>query len=83
MIVEERLVLSTDRPVLDQLLESWNMTYFDFAKQLDIDHRSLWRYRKGERKLRLDTSQIKTLICLLSQVGLRFEDLPDDWILEP
>lgn len=74
--------LDLKRPVLIQLLEAWNITYVDFSRRLGINRQTLFQYRKGTRQLTLNTQQIKTLNKMLSDVGLNFEDLPDNWILE-
>lgn len=78
----ERLHLKSDRPVLHQLLEAWKINYLEFSKALNISDVTLRQYRKGKRQFTLNTQQIKTLNKMLSDVGLSFADLPDNWILE-
>ena len=82
MIVQDRLITTSDQPILKQILKPLRLNYTRFAKRLEIDVTTLERYRCGERQLRLNTRQIKIMIELLSEVGLTFSDLPDDWIIE-
>jgi len=79
----KRLEINSDRPVLHQLLEAWQINFTEFSRLLEINDRTLRQYRKGQTKFSLDTKQIKTLSKMLEEVGLDFKDLPDDWIVEP
>ncbi len=68
--------------MLHQLLEAWEMNFTDFSRLLGISHGTLLQYRKGQRKFSLTTKQIKILSKMLRDIGLGFDDLPDDWIVE-
>jgi succinate dehydrogenase flavin-adding protein (antitoxin of CptAB toxin-antitoxin module) len=78
----KRLYLATDRPVLHQLLEAWDINFTEFSRILEVKDKTLLRYRKGQRKFTLNTKQIKILHKMLDEIGLSFDDLPDDWIVE-
>lgn len=78
----KKVILSrgkNQQSVLNQLLTAWNFDYATFAKELGVDRDTLWQYRAGKRKLKLETEQIQKLESLLDLIGLRFRDLPPDW----
>lgn len=79
-MIEKKCNFSTDRSVLDQLLEQRKLTNKDFAKMLGIQYRSFMRYREGNREFRLNTNQMKIFDNFLREMGLSLSDLPDDWI---
>ena len=82
MVVQDRLVISTDKPILKQILKSLRFSYTKFAKEIGVSIITLEGYRRGTRQFKLNMRQIKTLIALLAEVGLQIEDLPDDWIID-
>lgn len=67
------------KSILDLLLDDLQWDYMDFADHLEINYRTLYQYRKGQRELRLTWQQIKKLELLLAKQEKRFNDLPDDW----
>jgi hypothetical protein len=81
-MIEEKIPLSTDRPVLDQIIKAHNLTYKELANKLELTDRSLRKFRSGTLNLKLSMTQIKTLSELLKPFDIRIEDLPNDWILE-
>ncbi len=82
MMIQEKLILIEDRPILKQIIDRLGLNYTQFAKKMEIALTSLEYYRRGTRQFKLSTRQVKILISLLRQVGLSIEDLPDDWIIE-
>jgi hypothetical protein len=69
-----------EKSMLDQLLDTWELNYNGFADYLEIDRRTLWKYRTGKLDFKLDWQQIQKLQQLLKRVGKDFSDLPSDWI---
>jgi transcriptional regulator with XRE-family HTH domain len=82
MVVQDRLVISLERPILKQILKLLGFSYVQFAQELDIGITTLEQYRRGTRQFRLNMEQFKTLISLLDEVGLTIHDLPNDWIID-
>lgn len=82
MVVQNKLMISPDQPVLLQILKPLGLNYVQFARRLNIGISTLENYRRGTRKLRMSTDQVKTLVSLLEEVGLDIRELPDDWILD-
>ena len=81
-MIDEKGKLLPDKPVLEQIVESHNLTYKELAKKLSITDRALRNIRSGNSKLKLDMDQIKTLSELLRPFEVRIDELPSDWILE-
>lgn len=82
MVVQCKVVLTNEKPVLLQILKPLGLNYADFARRLEIGISTLENYRRGTRQFRLTTRQIKILISILDEVGIDIRDLPDDWILD-
>jgi transcriptional regulator with XRE-family HTH domain len=82
MMIQEKLILTQDSPILKQVLKCLGLNYTEFAKKLEMGVTTLEQYRRGTRQFRLTIRQVKILISLLREVGLSIEDLPDDWIIE-
>lgn len=81
-MIQEKLVLTQDCPILKQIIGALGLNYTQFAKRMEMALTSLEYYRRGTRQFKLSTRQIKILISLLQEVGLSIEDLPDDWIID-
>lgn len=81
-MIEEKLRLALDTPVLDQLIRENKITYKELCSRLGTTERTLQRIRKGEIGFKLNMQQIKVISNLLEPFDTRLEDLPDDWILE-
>jgi predicted transcriptional regulator len=82
MMIQEKLILTQDRPILKQIIDRLGLNYTEFAKKMEIALTSLEYYRRGTRQFKLSTRQFKILLSLLREVGLTIEELPDDWIVE-
>lgn len=80
-MIGQKFKIKADQPVLDQLLEAWEMSYTDFARQIGVTYKALLKYRNGEIEFKLNTAQIKAIEQLLEKLELKWTDLPDDWIL--
>jgi hypothetical protein len=81
-MIDEKVELLSDRPVLEQILSIHELTYKDLSDKLGISDSALRRVRSGNMAFRLTMKQIKVFSELLKPFGTRLEDLPDDWILE-
>jgi Helix-turn-helix len=81
-MIEQKLRLTQNRPVLEQILKAHKLSYAEFAKKMRISPRVLRNYRRGDIEFKLNMDQIKTLICLLKPFDIELDELPNDWILE-
>jgi transcriptional regulator with XRE-family HTH domain len=81
-MIEQKLILKKEIPVLDQILDVHNLSYNQFSEKLSISPNTLLQYRKGKREFKLNMKQIKVLSDLLDVFGVALDDLPEDWILE-
>jgi transcriptional regulator with XRE-family HTH domain len=82
MVVQNRLIISSEQSVLPQILKPLGLNYRQFARRLGLSINTLEKYRYGITKCKLSTPQIKIMIEILEEVGLTFHDLPDDWIVD-
>jgi transcriptional regulator with XRE-family HTH domain len=81
-MIKQKLDLSKNKPVLEQILKVHNLTYENLSEQLGISPRTLRQYRQGTREFRLNMQQLKVLAELLEPFDMTILDLPNDWILE-
>jgi transcriptional regulator with XRE-family HTH domain len=81
-MIDDKVKLVPDRPVLDQIMEFHKLSYMELAKKLNITDGALRKLRSGNRGLRLSMEQIKTISYLLKPFDTRIDELPNDWILE-
>ena len=81
-MIEEKVGLDANRPVLDQIIEFHGLTYKGLAQKLDLTDRSLRKFRSGTLNFKLSMRQIKTLTQLLEPFNTKLHELPDDWIIE-
>jgi predicted transcriptional regulator len=77
-----RLVLNSDKSVFRQLLEYWDINLSQFAAKLNISPKSFYNYHHGRSTFNMDLKQVKQLERMLQEVGLTFNDLPDDWMID-
>jgi transcriptional regulator with XRE-family HTH domain len=82
MVVQNRLIISSEESVLPQILKPLGLSYAKFARRIGISISTLEKYRYGLARFKLSTPQIKIMMEILDEVGLTFHDLPDDWILD-
>lgn len=61
-----------------QIREALSYERSQFAELLGVDYDTIWRWETGRRKMSLSLNQIKILDDCLSNLGLRFSNLPDD-----
>ncbi len=81
-MIEDKLHLETENPVLDQLIRQHGITYKELAQRLGTTERTLQRIRKGDIGLKMSMEQVKVFSSLLEPFDVRLEELPNDWILE-
>ena len=82
MIVQNKLSLSLEKPILRQILNMVGLSYVEFAQLLNINIKTLEHYRSGYSKPRFSISQIKAMLLILDAAGINIHDLPDDWIID-
>ena len=81
-MIEEKNTLVTKKPVLKMILEHHKLTYKSFSEKIGITDSGLRRVRLGNTTFKMSMRQMKTLQSLLKPLGLRLEDLPNDWMIE-
>ncbi|MDJ0510039.1 MAG: helix-turn-helix domain-containing protein [Crocosphaera sp.] len=81
-MIEQKRRLLADRSVFEQIIEHHEISYKDLAKKLELNDRSLRRIRSGDTRLKMSMRQVKTLCELLEPFDVRFQDLPEDWMVE-
>jgi transcriptional regulator with XRE-family HTH domain len=82
MIVQNRLSIISDQPILRQILKSLDLSYVQFAQKMNMSISTLEHYRSGYSKPRFSISQIKAMLLILDEAGVNIHDLPDDWIID-
>ena len=82
MVVQNRLIITSDQSVLPQIIKPLGLNYRQFARRIGVSINNLDNYRYGRRQCKFTTAQWKALHILFDEVGLQIEDLPDDWILD-
>lgn len=81
-MIDEKVELKTDIPVLEQIVKVHNLTYKELAEKLEITDGGLRKVRSGKNGFKMTMSQVRTLAILLKPFEVRLEDLPDDWMVE-
>jgi transcriptional regulator with XRE-family HTH domain len=81
-MIEEKVQLVPNRPVLDQIVEIHGLSYKELSKKLELTDGALRKIRRGSVKFKMTMRQVKVFQKLLEPFDKRLEDLPDDWILE-
>lgn len=81
-MIEEKRKNATETAVLNLLLDYHKLTYKTFSKKIGITTSGLRKVRAGDNGFKMSMRQVKTLQALLKPLGLRLEELPDDWLVE-
>ena len=81
-MIQAKVYLQTNRPILDQILEVNKLTYEEFTCRLGVSESKLRGIRSGNIRFWLSMERIKVLNELLKPLGIRLEELSNDWIIE-
>lgn len=64
---------------LKQIRQALGLTQCEFAKSLGTYQKTIVRWEKGQTTPLLSLKQIKALEREMGKLGLRFQDLPDEF----
>ena len=81
-MIEENHALAKEKSVLEKILDHHKLTYKEFSEKIELSDSGLRRIRTGNRAFKMSMQQMKTLQSLLKPLGLKLEDLPNDWMIE-